>query len=44
MNNKLKLCRVCLKPDEKVKLMQIFDESNENNIALKFFLLSGIQV
>lgn len=44
MNDKSKLCRVCLQPDEKVKLIQIFDESNENNFALKIFLLSGIQV
>lgn len=44
MSNKLRVCRVCLEPEGKVKLAPIFAHSDKNKIALKIFILSGIQV
>ncbi|CAO1402578.1 unnamed protein product [Diamesa hyperborea] len=44
MSNKLRVCRVCLEPDGKVKLAPIFAHSDKNKIALKIFILSGIQI
>lgn len=44
MTNKLRVCRVCLEPEGKVKLAPIFAHSDKNKIALKILILSGIQV
>lgn len=44
MSDKLKVCRVCLESETKVKLSPIFSESSKTKIAQKIFVLSGIKV
>lgn len=38
------LCRICLEPERHVKNLSVFGQNSKLGLAMKIFLISGVQV